>query len=191
MSEQGDELRANLPPDLQGRLRRYARIAAFFRERYSVYLPQAIEEGGSLVTAKFIAAFVHEEAENKRLGAASIRLGPPVVEDRGSQGGQTVPQLHTGKQLVFPITATDIDGNSVDASGASATTDNPSQLVPSIRQDADGPKLVVADSSGPGIGTGNVTVSVGSASVTEAFEVVPGDVNIVNLGAPVEEDRPI
>jgi len=171
---------------LHAKVTRDAIVAALFLRRYNEnVLPQYRDKTG-IVTAHYIEAFIHEEMENKRFGAVKLRLGPLVEEPRGSLGGHIMPQFHSGKQLRADIVATDIDGNPVDASGATATTDNPGQLVVSV----EGSQLVVADSPGPGLGSGNVTVSVGGASVTEAFEVIAGDAVAVNLGAFTEEDRP-
>ena len=100
-----------------------------------------------------------------------------------------MPQLHSGKQLRFPLTGTDIDGAPADVSGATAISSDEGQVIARIEVGG-GVDLVVADVSGGKLGSAEVTVSAGQATLTETFEVIAGDAIALNLGAPAEEDRP-
>jgi len=174
-------------PDVRERVKRYAGIASAFRAN----LPRSLNRDAGLITAMFLAAFVSEEQENRRRGAIHLHVGAPVEQDRGApgQGGTPVPQLHSGKQLRFPLTGTDIDGAPADVSGATAISSDEGQVIARIEVGG-GVDLVVADVSGGNLGSAEVTVSAGQATLTETFEVIAGDAIALNLGAPAEEDRP-
>ena len=101
-----------------------------------------------------------------------------------------MPQLHSGKKLRFALTGTDIDGAPADVSGATATSSDEGQVGARIELVGGGVDLVVADASGGNLGSADVMVSAGQATLTETFEVIAGDAIALNLGAPAEEDRP-
>ena len=129
-----------------------------------------------------------------RREATHLYVGAFVEEPRGtpSQGGtRPVPQLHSGKQLRATLTGTDIDAAPADVSGATATSSDEAQVTAAIEPNgAGGVDLVVTDVAGGNLGSADVTISAGAATVTETFEVIAGDAVALNLGAFAEEDRP-
>ena len=74
---------------------------------------------------------------------------------------------------------------------ATATSSDESQVTAAIVPNgAGGVDLVVTDVAGGNLGSADVTISAGAATVTETFEVIAGDAVALNLGAFAEEDRP-
>jgi hypothetical protein len=119
-----------------------------------------------------------------------VRYGPVFRQD-GSlpphqpKGNKTM-QLHDDEQVSVSVTALDAKGYQVSGDAFSATSSD--ETIVSVTQQEDGSFLVVAGQ--PGMAA-VVTYTDGTLSVTESFDVVPGDVATLQIQEGTPEKQPV
>lgn len=122
---------------------------------------------------------------------ARLTVRPVGAEEpRGStsSGGSTHMQIHSGKQVRFLISATDVDGNPAEVSDPRASSADPT--IVAVTQNPDNPaEFIVGDPPGAGLGTTTVQFGANGLSTTETIEIIAGDAVAIVATAGAEEDR--
>jgi hypothetical protein len=117
-----------------------------------------------------------------------VRYGPVYRQDGSLSPHQPKGkkmQLHDDEQVSVTIEALDAKGYQVSGDAFSASTSD--EMIVSVTEQEDGSFLIVAGQPGAGA---VVTYTDGTLSVTESFDVVPGDVATLQVQEGTPEKQP-
>lgn len=134
--------------------------------------------GQALAAAERFFNFLYQPAPVKHLrlvpGTISRQDGSP--SESPVSGRNDSMQLHDDEQVTYTVEATDAKGQSVSGEQINYSVDNADVL--SLTVSADGASATIAAGT---TGSGVLTATVGSLSVTEAIDVIAGDATAITL----------